>query len=92
MSAKTTYNIPPPSYKNASSYEHYKTLLSAWAEYTDVPKEKQGLAVALSLEGSENLLCEKLFSSISVENMKKEDGLKTVTAFLDKECGKDGLE
>ena len=42
MAAKTTYNIPPPSYKNASSYDHYKTLLSAWAEYTDVPKAKQG--------------------------------------------------
>ena len=92
MAAKTTYNIPPPSYKNASSYDHYKTLLSAWAEYTDVPKAKQGLAVALSLEGSENMLCEKLFSTVKIDDLKVDGGLELVKTFLDKECGKDALE
>ena len=47
---------------NASSYDHYKTLVDAWSDYTDAPKVKHGLAVALSLEGCGNNICEKLFT------------------------------
>ena len=92
MSVKLTYTCNPPSYKNASSYDHYKILLDAWSECTDVPKAKQGLAVALSLEGCENSLCEKLFNSVKIDDMKKEDGLTKVKTFLDSELGKDALE
>ena len=86
------YNVTPPSFKNASSYDHYKTLVNAWADYTDAPKSKHGLAVALSLEGSENNICEKLFTSVPLAEMKADDGLQKVLAFLDGELGRDEME
>ena len=40
--------IKPPQFKE-KNYERYKLELQAWREITDIAKEKQGIAIALSL-------------------------------------------
>jgi len=85
--------IQPPVYKSCSSYEHYKVLVEAWEAVTDVVKLKQGIVIALSLQSvADSKIGERIFSSISLADLKKEDGLKTLMNFLDKELGKDDLE
>ena len=88
-----TTKIQPPSYKSCSSYDHYKVLVEAWSTVTDVAKNKQGIVIALSLEGNdESKICEKIFTSLKLDDLKKETGLATLLTFLDKELGKDDLE
>ena len=48
---KMTTKIQPPVYKNCSCYDHYKVLVEAWEAVTDVAKNKQGIVIALSLQG-----------------------------------------
>ena len=92
MNMATKLNYNPPSYKNCSSYEHFKVLVEAWAAVTDVPAEKRAVVLALSLEGCEGNICEKVFASVKLVDMKKDDGLEKVLEFLDAELGKDDLE
>ena len=84
--------ISPPDFKKSKSYERYKTELLAWREITELKKEKQGIAIALSLpeDDSENIR-EKVFDDIPLEDLKKEDGLDTLIAFLDDKLGVDDL-
>ena len=50
-----------PAYKE-SNYDHYHLELMAWQEVTDIPKEKQGIAIPLSLpEETECSIREKIF-------------------------------
>ena len=50
-----------PAY-NESNYDHYRLELMAWQEVTDIPKEKQGIAIPLSLpEETECSIHEKIF-------------------------------
>ena len=51
---------------------------------TDLRKDKQGVAIALSLpEDDKTQIREKVFEQISLDGLKKEDGLDTLIAFLD---------
>ena len=52
---------------------------------TELSKEKQGIAIALSLpENDATQIREKVFDHICIDDLKEEDGLDTLTAFLDK--------
>ena len=86
--------INPPSFKSeVKSYERYKQELLAWQVVTDIPKEKQGIAVALTLpEGDPSRIREKVFDECSLTTLKTETGLDTLIAYLDKKLGKDDLE
>ena len=87
-----TTRINPPSYSSGKSYERFKQELLAWREITELSKNKQGIAVALSLpEDDENKIKDKVFDQISLDELKAEDGLYTLIAFLDKHLGKDDL-
>ena len=64
---------------------------------TELRNEKQGVAIPLSLpENYKNQIREKVFEKITIEDLKKEDGLGTLIAFFDEHLKKDdqadGLE
>ena len=83
--------IDPPTL-GSEPYEMYKQELLAWREVTDLRKEKQGIVIALSLSKNDKTqIREKVFDQISIEDLKKEDGLDTLIGFLDKHLKKDDL-
>ena len=83
--------INPPGLCS-KSYEFYKLQLLAWREVTDICKTKQGIVIALSLpENEEFQIKEKVFSQVSLDDLKKEDGLDILIQFLDKHLKKDDL-
>ena len=87
-----TTRINPPSLNSTKSYERFKQELLAWREITELKKEKQGIAVALSLpEDDENRIKDKVFDQISLDDLKSADGLDILLTFLDKHLGKDDL-
>ena len=87
-----TTKINPPSFNNAKSYERFKQELLAWREITELSKNKQGIAVALSLpDDDENKIKDKVFDQIALDELKNENGLNILIAFLDKHLGKDDL-
>ena len=84
--------VSPPIFGGVS-YELYKRELQAWEAVTDVAKEKRGVIIALSLPDShESKIKEKVFESVPLEDLKKENGLETLIQFLDKHLQKDDLE
>ena len=64
----------------------------AWREITDLAKNKQGIAVALSLpEDDEHQIKEKVFDQIYIDDLKGNFGLNILIASLDKHLAKDDL-
>lgn len=64
----------------------------AWREITELSKNKQGIAVALSLpEEDESQIKDKVFDQIPLDDLKSEDGLNILLTFLDKHLAKDAL-
>lgn len=64
----------------------------AWKEITELSKNKQGIAIALSLpEDDESQIREKVFDQISINDLKSEDGLSVLIGFLDQHLAKDDL-
>ena len=83
--------IDPPTL-SSTPYESYRQELLAWREVTDLRKEKQGVVIALSLpKGDKDQIREKVFDQISLDDLKKEDGLDILITFLDKHLKKDEL-
>ena len=66
----------------------FRQELVAWAVVTDLQKTKQGIVVALSLPVD---IRERIFTQISTEKLKSEDGLAVLLKFLDNQLGKDDL-
>ena len=62
-------NIPTLNLKNRN-YEGYKQELKAWREITDLPKNKQGVAVALSLP-EPSKIGEQVFDELKIDDLKK---------------------
>ena len=84
--------VSPPTFGGVG-YELYKRELQAWEAVTDVAKEKRGIIIALSLPDShESKIKDKVFESIPLDDLKKENGLETLIQFLDKHLQKDDLE
>ena len=74
--------INPPNLTSVP-YELYKQKLLAWREVTDLSKDKQGAAIALSLPEDKNKIQEKVFNEIGLDKLKQDDGLDTLIQFLD---------
>ena len=54
--------INPPVFGKGKNYERFKQELLAWREITDLSKEKQGIAVELTLpENDETQIRKKRF-------------------------------
>ena len=87
-----TTRINPPSLEKAKTYERFRQEVLAWREITDLAKNKQGIAVALSLpEDDEHQIKDKVFDQISIDDLKDNFGLYILIAFLDKHLAKDDL-
>ena len=68
------------------NYERYWMEFEAWREIADLPKAKQGIAVALPLppESSSDIR-DEVFEQITITDLKAENGFETLLAFLDRE-------
>ena len=54
--------------------------------------KKQALVIALSLPQDDSSgIREKVFTELDIEDLKKDDGVKTLTAYFDKIFKKDDL-
>lgn len=83
--------IDPPTL-GSEPYELFRQELLAWREVTELRREKQGVAIALTLpKNDKTKIREKVFDQISIDDLKKDDGLDTLIAFLDKHLKKDDL-
>ena len=81
-----------PKFSSEKPYERYKVELQAWSLTTSAEKAKQGLLVALSLpEDDASNIRDKVFSELDLNELKKDDGLKTLTDYFDKQFGRDDL-
>ena len=75
-----TCNIKnPPKLEDEAAYESWKNDVTIWTDLTDLPKEKQALAIHLSLSGRARIAS----SEIAVADLKKDDGVSTIIKKLD---------
>ena len=59
--------------------------LKAWTSVTDLMKEKQGAAVALSFsENDLSQIRDEIFNELEIEVLKKETGMATLIEFMGK--------
>ena len=81
----------PPAFGD-KPYERYIEEQKAWAFVTELAKEKQGLAVALSFpESDESQIRDKVFSEVKMDDLKKADGIDTLIIFMDNLFKRDEL-
>ena len=75
----------PPSLSKAKNYQDWLKLIKIWRKFSDLPKEKQGPAIVLSLENEAlDAVLELEEETISAEN-----GVDTIIAKLDRIYKKD---
>ena len=86
-----TTRINPPIFNKRKNYERLRQELTAWKEITDLSKDKQGIAIPLSLPDDESQIREKVFDQIPVADLKRDDGLIVLLNFLDQHLAKDDL-
>ena len=65
-----TTRINPPTFNKAKTYERFRQELLALTEITDLSKDKQGIAIALSLpDDDESQIREKDFDQIATDDL-----------------------
>ena len=69
----------PPKFDNESEYENWKKDINIWCELSELPVEKQALAIHLSLTGRARTTS----SEIELTILKSKDGVKTIIEKLD---------
>ena len=69
----------PPVLSQCKSYDDWVKLVEIWKDFTSLDKKKQGLAVALSLEGK----TQDAVLEIEKSDIVKEDGVDTIIKRLD---------
>ena len=83
--------INPPGLAS-KSYELYKQELLAWREVTEVCRSKQGIVIALTLPNEEPFkVRENVLNNLSLDELKRENGLDTLIQYLDVYLKKDDL-
>lgn len=76
-----TTRITPPTFLKSKNYELCRQELTAWREITDLSKDKQGIAIALSLpEVDESQI--KVFDQIPVDDLISMAAIKVEPTFL----------
>ena len=62
----------PPEFSSKKSYDQYVEELKAWCKVKDLTKDKQGVAVALSLPESDSSgIRNKVFRELTLDDLKK---------------------
>ena len=83
--------INPPGLAS-KSYELYKQELLAWREVTEVCRSKQGIVIALTLPNEVPFkVKENVLNNLSLDELKRENGLDTLIQYLDVYLEKDDL-
>jgi hypothetical protein len=77
--AKANYKNPPVM-REELSYEDWKGDINIWSDVTDVPKEKQGGVVFLTLVGKAQATVR---AGVTRDEMKAADGLTKIITCLD---------
>ena len=71
----------PPCFNENKLYDTWVTEVEFWGELTKIPKNQQGIAVALSLpEGCSAR--EKVFSELTLTDLKTETSLQILLDIL----------
>ena len=75
----------PPLLSSCKNYDDWCKMVRVWTKFTDLPKERQGASMFLSLEG------EALDAALELdeEDIGSENGVKLIMARLDKLYKKD---
>lgn len=82
----------PPTLTNRKAYEQFKAETLAWAQITELNKEKQAIAVALNLpEDDQHKIRERVFEELDLDDLKSKEGLSILFKFLDRHLGHDEL-
>ena len=69
----------PPLFSDKKPYSRWVEEVKGWTELTPITPDKQGLAIALSLpEDDSSSIRDKIFNELSLENLKKQGGVKTL--------------
>ena len=85
--------LQTPVYKKGKSYEVYRNQVLLWREVTEVDKEKQGIFIYLSLpDDAESKIKERVLDELTIEDLKKSDGLDKLIEIFDKHLKKDDIE
>ena len=91
-SGSSGFRLPTPCFGKGKSYDVYKSQILLWKECTDVPAEKQGIFIYLSLpDDDESRIKEKILDELTTEELKSKDGLDKLLGYLDKHLKKDDL-
>ena len=80
-SRTSNLNKDPPSLKKARNYDDWVKLVTAWKGYSTIPKEKQGLALLLSLEDSPD--AQDAVLELPMAQLNCEAGIDNAIAKLD---------
>ena len=74
----------PPEFSPKKPYDRYVEELKAWCIITDLTKDKQGVAVELSLPESDSSgIRNKVFSELTLDGLEKENGITMFIADMD---------
>ena len=74
-----------PSLSDCKNYDNWKKMIKIWCTYTDLPKERQGSAIFLSLEGE----AQDAVLELGEGDISSETGVKNIIDRLDKCFKKD---
>ena len=81
----TNHSKAPPSLSKCKKYDDWKKMIKIWCTYTDLPKERQGAAMFLSLEGE----AQDTVLELSDGEISSETGVKNIIDRLEKLFKKD---
>ena len=86
------YKNPPEFNSKLKPYDQYVEELRAWCIVTDLAKEKQGIAIALSLpENDPSGVRDEVFNEITLANLNNEEGVNTLINYFNRLFLKDEL-
>ena len=80
MASSYNPNKSPPNISDSANYEDYKKLLQVWSKFTNLSKEKKGMAVFLTLKGAD----QEAVLELDTEDMASENDFENVIARLDR--------
>ena len=84
--------ISIPRLTGSTNYELWKLQTQAWTVVTELSKEKQAVAVALSLpEDDKRKIKEKVFGELELDVLNSENGMSVLFEFLDRYLLEDEL-
>ena len=93
MASNMSTKIPIPKYNPEKKYEIFKSEIGLWAAVTDVPEEKQGACIILTLPDTDTCsIRSTVIERIDQAKINAKGGFKLLQTLLDELLGKDDLQ